>query len=128
MRSCDTAGLPLLLPVGRGQSTKLAAALRSRGFRVTRRAVYAVLPARGLPEGAAVALRANSLCAATFFSAETARLFARLVTRSGLREAVGGVDACAIGVPAATAIETLPWRRVLCAAEPTQDAMLALLQ
>ncbi len=125
---CDAAGLPLLLAAGRGQSLALAAALRRRGFRVFRRATYAALPVRALPESAAAALRDGSLRSALFFSAETARQFAHLLTRAGLREAVRQIDACAIGQPAATAIEALPWRRVLCAAKPTQDAMLALLQ
>jgi len=125
---CDPAGPPLLLAAGRGQSLKLAAALRALGFRVIRRAVYAAIPARTLPEAATNALREGSLRAAMFFSAATAGQFAHLLIRAGLREAVDGIDACAIGVPAATAIETLPWRRVLRAAKPTQDAMLALLQ
>jgi uroporphyrinogen-III synthase len=125
---CDPAGLPLLLAIGRGQSLTLAAALRARGFRVIRRAVYAATPVRVMPEPAVVALRENNLCAALFFSAETARQFVHLLMRSGLDEAVRGIDACAIGQPAATAIETLPWRRVLRAAKPTQDAMLALLR
>jgi uroporphyrinogen-III synthase len=125
---CDPAGLPLLLAAGRGQSQKLAAALQARGFRVIRRATYAATPVRALPEAAATALRQGGLRATLFFSAETAQQFARLLIRAGLREAVRGIDACAIGQPAATAIEALPWRRVLRAAKPTQDAMLALLQ
>ena len=125
---CDPAGLPLLLAVGRGQSLVLAGALRGRGFRVMRRATYAATPVRALPEPAAAALRENGLRAALFFSAETALQFARLLIRCGLREAVREIDACAIGQPAATAIDTLPWRRVLRAAKPTQDAMLALLR
>ena len=125
---CDPAGLPLLLAVGRGRSLMLAAALRARGFRVMRRATYAATPVRALPEPAAAALREKGLRAALFFSAETARQFARLLIRGGLREAVREIDACAIGQPAATAIDTLPWRRVLRAAKPTQDAMLALLR
>jgi len=125
---CDPSGLPLLLAAGRGQSVRLAAMLRARGFRVIRRAVYAATPVRTLPPAAISALRAGSLRAALFFSGETAHLFVRLLLGSGLCEAVHGVDACAIGEPAATAIETLPWRRVLRAAKPTQDAMLALLR
>jgi uroporphyrinogen-III synthase len=125
---CDPAGLPLLLAAGRGQSLLLAGALRALGFRVIRRATYAADPVRSLPDAAVAALRDGSLRAAMFFSAETARLFASLVVRRGLRDAVGGVDACAIGGPIVTAIQALPWRRVLCAAKPTQDAMLALLQ
>ena len=125
---CDAAGLALLLAVGRGQSLALVAALRARHFRVIRRAVYAATPVPALPDQAAAALRAGDLRAALFFSAETARQFVRLLIRADLCEAVRGVDACAIGQPAATAIETLPWRRVLRAAQPTQDAMLALLR
>jgi uroporphyrinogen-III synthase len=127
-RQCDPGGRPLLLAACRGQSMKLAAGLRVLGFRVVRHAVYAAIPVHALPDAAATALRDGSLRAALFFSAETARQFARLLIRSGLREAVRGVDACAIGEPAAAAIQALPWRRVLCAAKPTQDAMLALLQ
>lgn len=125
---CAPAGLPLLLAAGQGQSLTLAAALRARGFRVIRRAVYVARPVRALPDEAVAALRDETLGAALFFSAETARQFARLLIRAGLREAVRGIDACAIGRPAATAIEDLPWRRVLRAAKPTQDAMLALLR
>jgi uroporphyrinogen-III synthase len=125
---CDAAGLALLLAVGRGQSLGLVAALRARHFRVIRRVVYDATPVRALPDPAAVALRAEGLRAALFFSAGTARQFARLLIDAGLREAVRGIDACAIGQPAATAIDTLPWRRVLRAAKPTQDAMLALLR
>jgi uroporphyrinogen-III synthase len=125
---CTPNGLPLLLAVGRGQSLTLAAALRARDFRVIRRAVYVANPVRALPDQAIAALRAQSLGAALFFSAETARQFVRLLIRAGLGEAVREIDACAIGQPAATAIEALPWRRVLRAAKPTQDAMLALLR
>jgi uroporphyrinogen-III synthase len=126
-RSCDSAGAPLLLAAGRGQSLGLATALRERGFRVIRRAVYASVPVTTLPSAAANAAQSGRLRAILFFSAETARQFARLLTRAGLRETVAGVDACAIGAPAAAAIQELPWRRVLRAAHPTQDAMLALL-
>jgi uroporphyrinogen-III synthase len=125
---CAPDGPPLLLAVGRDQSLALAAALRALGFRVIRRAVYVASPVRALPDQAIAALRAKSLGTVLFFSAETARQFVRLLIRAGLRGAVSGIDACAIGGPAATAIEALPWRRVLRAAQPTQDAMLALLR
>ncbi len=127
-RHCDPAGQALLLAAGRGQSLALAAALRALGFRVIRRATYAAVPARALPDAAAAALRQGRLRAALFFSAETARQFVRLLNRSGLGTAVRGIDACAIGPPAVAALQALPWRRVLRAAQPTQDAMLALLQ
>ena len=127
-RTCEARGLPLLLAVGRGQGDELAADLRGHGFHVVRRTVYAAVPVPALPEAARLALTAGTLRAALFFSAETARHCVRLLQRARLHEAVEGVDALAIGQPAAVALQALHWRRIRVAARPTQDAMLALLR
>ena len=126
-RRCDPAAGPLLLAAGRGQGAALAAALRARGFRVLRRAVYAAAPVPVLPPAAAAAIAAGSLRAAMFFSAETARALATLLDPT-LHAMLRQTDALAIGRPAAVALGALPWRRVRVAARPTQDAMLALLR
>lgn len=118
----------LLLASGHAQGNALAAALRQSGYRVARRVVYAAQPIRDLAPAAAEALRAGSVSAALFFSAETARQFVRLVQRAGLSDMVAGVEAISIGPPAAVALERLPWRGVRVAARPTQDEMLALLR
>lgn len=118
----------LLLASGRRQGETLAATLRQAGYRVTRRVVYAALPARNLTPAATAALRAGHVRAALFFSAETARQFTRLVRRAGLAETLAGVEAISISRPAAVALEALPWRGVRVAARPTQDEMLALLR
>jgi uroporphyrinogen-III synthase len=118
----------LLLASGQGQGLSLAVALRQAGFRVLRRAVYRAVPARALPIAAIDALRAGQIRAALFFSAETARIFVRLVQRAGISETVRPVEALAIGAAAGVALQALPWRRVGVAAKPTQDAMLALLR
>jgi uroporphyrinogen-III synthase len=106
----------------------LAADLRARGFRVIRHVVYAATPAAKLPSAAQTALAAGSLSAALFFSAETARHCVKLLLRARLHEAVLTMDAVAIGKPAAVALQALPWRRIRVAAQPNQDAMLALLR
>jgi uroporphyrinogen-III synthase len=62
-----------------------------------------------------------------FFSAETATHFAAMLSRGGLYDTISNVDAVTISNRAAMALEGLPWRRVLVAARPNQDAMLALL-
>jgi uroporphyrinogen-III synthase len=126
-RTCDIQGAPLLLATGRGQGEALATDLRVRGFRVIRRAVYAAMPVAVLPNVARQALAGGEVTAALFFSAETARHFVLLVRRARLHEAVRAMDAVAIGQPAAVALKVLPWRRIRVAAQPTQDAMLALL-
>jgi uroporphyrinogen-III synthase len=126
--ACDSHAAPLLLAAGRGHGGALAADLRTHGFRVIRRTVYAAIPVAALPEVAWRALAAGQVSAALFFSGETARHCVELLRRARLQEAVRAVDALAIGQPAAVALQRLPWRRIRVAERPTQDAMLALLQ
>lgn len=125
---CDRSAGPLLLAAGRGQSIRLAADLRHQGFVVLRRVVYAAVPVAKLPVRAREALASDSLHAAMFYSAETARHWVRLLQATHLHESVRTVDALAIGRPAAVALEALPWRRIRVADRPNQDAMLALLR
>lgn len=127
-RVCRPHGGPLLLATGRRQGYALATDLRRRGFAVVRRVVYAAEPVALLLYPARSALDAGALRAALFFSAETAKAGVRLIEAAALRDAVRAIDAVAIGKPAAVALEALPWRRVCVAAQPDQDAMLALLQ
>ena len=127
-RLLPAPGPPLLLASGARQGARLAADLRGRGFALIHREVYAATPARVLPEAAATALRGDTLRAALFFSAETARAFVTLTLAAGLGSRVADVDALAIGRPAGVALEPLPWRAIHVAARPTQDEMLALLR
>jgi uroporphyrinogen-III synthase len=128
VRTVPRRGRTLLLVSGQGQGGALAGRLRDAGYRVARRVVYRSCPAAALPVGAAAALRAGSVRAALFFSAETVRAFAGLIRREGLRETLSSVDAFAIGAAAGVALQAMPWRRTVVAAKPTQDAMLALLR
>jgi len=119
-------GATLLLATGQGQGGALATALRDAGFRVHRRVVYATTPVRCLPEVAAAALADERLRAILFLSAETARIFRRLVPDTHLRY-LGRVDALTIADASATVISDLPWRRVLVSGKPTLERVLALL-
>jgi uroporphyrinogen-III synthase len=122
------AGATLLLVTGQGLGQPLAASLRAHGFAVIRRSVYAPLPARRLPAAALAALRSGRLRAAMFFSADTAARFTAIIERAALHDTVAKTDAVAISRRAAMALEGLPWRRILVASRPDQDAMLALLR
>jgi len=119
---------PILLAVGASQGNPLADELRASGFRVLRRVVYSVVPARALTGPAIAALRAGHVRAALFFSAETAQHFVRLVQSARVGTALRSVDAISIGRPAAVALGQLTWRRIRIAARPNQDEMLALLR
>lgn len=124
-QACPRGSL-LLLASGRGQGGALAAALRTTGFRVHRRAVYAAEAVIRFPPAAYKSLRDDELRAALFMSAETARAFVRLLTPA-LHPALGGVDALTIGQPAADALGVLPWRQVRVSLRPTLEGVLALL-
>ncbi len=119
----DTA---LLLATGRGQGAVLTAGLRAGGFRVHRRVAYAARPVGRLPDAAIGAIEGGGLRAALFLSAETARVFGRLLPVA-LRPELAGIEALAIGQPAADALALLPWRRVRVSLGPTLDQVLALL-
>lgn len=127
-QSCDRSAGPLLFACGRDQGKEFASDLRSRGFGVVRRVVYAATPANTLPDTAREAFRSGGLTAALFFSAETARQCVRLLQAARLHDTVQSVEALAIGQPAAVALQALPWRRTRVAAQPNQDAILALLR
>ena len=61
-------------------------ALRQKGFRVLRRAVYEAVSIASLPVAAETHLRHRDVRAAMFFSAETARHFVRLIRAAKLDE------------------------------------------
>jgi uroporphyrinogen-III synthase len=125
VRLLNPANGALLLATARGQGTALASGLRAEGFTVYRRVVYAATAIRRFPQAAADAIR-DGLHAALFFSAETARAFARLLP-AGLRPQLSRTDAVVIGPNAAEALRHLPWRALRVALRPTQDGVLALL-
>lgn len=116
---------PILLAAGRGQGSRLAAALRGDGFTVHRRAIYTAAAVRRFPPAVAEAVQ-DGLHAALFFSADTARAFARLLPRD-LPPLLRRTMAAAIGARAADELRHLPWRELRVALHPTQDEVLALL-
>lgn len=119
-------GASLLLASGAGQGREVVQALRRAGFHVHRRVAYATRPVPALPGAAALALDGGVLRAALFLSAETARVFVDVLP-AALRPTLQGIDALAIGAPAATILAPLPWRRVRVSLTPTLDGLLTLL-
>jgi len=111
-----------LLAVGERQGLTLARKLREAGIPVLRRKVYAVTPARHLPEPVATALEAGEISGALFYSAETARAFARLNPPG-----TAGVTAYALSETVAAALQDLPWARIRAAVVPTEADLMALL-
>jgi len=122
----DPAAGSLLLLSGARQGLEVAASLRARGFRVQRRVAYAAIAPKNFPAAAEAALRAGTLHAAVFLSAETAQHFVKLLPPD-LRPLLRNILALAIGKKAADALNPLPWRQVRLARSPTLDDVLAQL-
>lgn len=127
----DRAAGPLLLAVGAGYGHDLASALRTRGFRVSRRVVYAARPAKSLPRAAVAALGAGSVVAVLFFSRRSAECAISLIRAGGLAATASRMQALAISTPVAAAasraLAPLVWGAVRVASRPNQDALLELL-
>ena len=121
------AGATLLLATGAGQGAALSHTLRAAGFRVHRRVAYAARPIAALPGPALAALGAGRIAACLFFSAESARNFARLLPVD-LRPSLGSVRALTISPAVGAVLATLPWRSVQAAGHPDAASLLALLR
>ncbi|GAB0115583.1 uroporphyrinogen III methyltransferase [Acidisoma sp. C75] len=126
-QSLTAEGLPLLLAAGLGQGHRLNNLLQESGFAVLREEVYVAQPVAELPESAAAMIRSGQEGWILLFSRETALCFARLAVAGDLAPDLARFSLAAIGEPAAAAASALPWRRVRVAVQPTETAVLALL-
>jgi uroporphyrinogen-III synthase len=104
-----------VMVVGRGHGVKLAEDLRAAGLAVMRRVVYAARAVKALPE-------TGVLDAALFYSAESARAFARL-RPAGMEGVVAGALSAAVAAP----LRGLPWRAIRVAVAPTEMDLMAVL-
>lgn len=123
----DPRAGPLLLAVGRGYSTGLAAALRRRGFRVIRRVVYEAIPADGLPPDAIAALRAGEAAAVFVTSPRGARILVAQLRAEGLADATAGLRALVLSPRIGEALAPLHWRSIETTPRPDPALLPALL-
>lgn len=111
-----------VLAVGERHGLALFSRLRAAGVTSVRRKVYTVAPLRRLPPDIAARLASGGLDAALFYSAETAKAFARLHPPGTAR-----MDAYALSGNVAKGLEGLPWARIHVALAPTEADLMALL-
>ncbi|HSS12789.1 MAG TPA: uroporphyrinogen-III synthase [Rhizomicrobium sp.] len=102
----------------------LAESLAADGFSVRRSALYAIEPARHLPPHAEIALRQEALDGVMFFSPRTARIFGALAHSLPTQRLTG----FCISSATAQALTQSRFARILVAARPNQDEMLALVE
>ena len=117
----------LLHPAGRHVAGDLAAGLGKRGFETRRITLYEAHPAQAFSANLRTALAAHSIDLAVFFSPRTAATFVRLARSAGLDGVCATIRAYVLSDAVAEAFETLGWRMVRVAGQPTQEALLAAI-
>ena len=116
----------LLHAAGADLAGDLAGDLRARGFDVEIRTYYRALTSPRLPAMVEQALGDSppAIDAVLFHSARAAATFATLVKQ---REGLARIDALCLSEAVADAVRPMPWRRVLVAGQPQEQALLLLL-
>jgi uroporphyrinogen-III synthase len=115
------AGLHVMA-VGERHGMALARQLGAAGIAVVRRTVYRARPLRALSAPAAAALTTGGLDGVLFYSAESAKAFARLAPAG-----TAPLTAYALSAAVAAAAQSLPWTKIRVAVAPTEADMMALL-
>jgi uroporphyrinogen-III synthase len=126
-RHAKLQGGTLLHAAGEERAGAVQQSLTERGFAVETLVLYGAHPAQRLPQEAVKALAEASLDGVMLFSPKSARLFAGLVASEGLAPQCAALTAYCISEGTAAALSPLTFRHVAIAANPNQDAMLALL-
>ncbi len=123
----DPAGGALLHPAGTVTAGDLAGRLAARGFDIRRQTLYRATTATALSPGLVAAMTGGTIDLALFFSPRTAATFARLILAAGQAATLAGTVGYALSANVETELAGLPWRALRRAEQPTQAALLAVI-
>ncbi|ANK81104.1 MAG: hypothetical protein TEF_10080 [Rhizobiales bacterium NRL2] len=121
----DPAAGPLLHAAGAETAGDLKGTLAESGFQVRREVLYRAVANDRISADAAAALTARRIDAVLFFSPRSAEAFARVLDNMGLTSAAESLVAFCISPRAAEMARRLPYREVVSAPRPNQDALLS---
>lgn len=127
-RRLDPALGDLLYASGADAAFDLAAALAPDRIAVRTMALYAMRRVSALPAAALAALDAKTAAAVLLMSARTAEAFGALVEAAGRAAALNRVTALCLSSAVARAAAGFGFAQTRAAKEPTQDALMALLE
>ncbi|MHA1564006.1 MAG: uroporphyrinogen-III synthase [Alphaproteobacteria bacterium] len=124
----DPQSSPLIHVAGTVTAGDLAGRLEAAGFSVQRRVLYDAQPASALSPALCKMLTGGEIDGVLLYSPRTAKLLVSLLTAAGLSEAARRITAFCLSQAVADALAPLQGMRVLVAATPDQEALLAVLQ
>lgn len=122
---CETPNGTLLHAAGSKLAGALGRELEEAGFDYRREVLYSAKKATALSRRCRDALAGHKIAIVLFYSPRTAESFATLATQEGVAAEVSTVTALCLSDAVAVAARRLPWRRVVVATAPTQEALLA---
>ena len=125
-RSVEPDAGILLHIAGSAVAGNLSGSLRTHGFDVARKVMYETRAADTLSTRTLEVFKKKQLEGVVFFSPRTARTFVKISRDMKNRERFGQVSAYCLSGAVASAVESLPWKRVFIAKMPTFQAFLEL--
>ena len=126
-KTCDPARGTLLHIAGSVVAKDLGELLSDQGFEVRREVLYEAVAAEAFSTETAADLVTGAIDAVVLYSPRTARIFAELITKEGLKPALASVQAFCLSDNVAKALEGLEFGLVTVAGEPTQEDLLKCL-
>ncbi|MCW5713052.1 MAG: uroporphyrinogen-III synthase [Bauldia sp.] len=123
----DPAVGDVLYPAAENRRPDLERILPERGFALRVAVAYRMCPAEALATPVRTALAGREIDGILLYSARTAVIFAGLVAAAGLNDALAEAGIYAISRATADAAAWPDPSRLRIAAEPTEEAILALL-
>jgi uroporphyrinogen-III synthase len=117
----------LLHPAGTTVAGDLAGRLGADGYAVRRAVIYEARQATGFSGEIRMALVDQEIDLILFYSPRSAATFVTLAKAAGLETACENLEALCLSDAVASAADSIMWRRVLVAPEPTQASLLATL-
>ena len=118
---------PLLYLAGADLARDLAGELGERGFTVVTQTTYRMVPLSSLPRETCDAFAANRIEAVLHYSRRSARAFLESVRAAGVEISALSVPQCCISAGVASVVRDAGATRVMAAASPDENALLALL-
>lgn len=128
IRECKPRDGRLIHVAGSVRAGDLAGALQTAGFDVVRAPLYDARPATALSVELVSAMKRGQIDVVLFFSPRTAATFVSLAREAGLENASKAITALCLSPAVAKRAALFPWRTLVIASEPTQDALLAALE